>query len=410
MSMADIRTLKDISVPNKKVLVRVDYNVKIKDGKIKDDTRIRESIPTIEHLMKENAKIILMSHLGRPQEELQEGKGLDKVKAGSSLAPVAYHLGKLIGKKIILAPDCVGLAVNDILSKMKSGDIVMLENTRFHKEEEENDPSFARQLADLGDAYVLDGFGISHRANASSAQISLEMLKQNKQVAMGHLMEKELNLWQEARSKKGYKMLVVGGAKLEEKTRAVSKLSKSVDSVLIGGAVYNIIMAAKGLDVGDSLVKEKDKDYTLEGKELSKISNLILADKAVIAKKDFSDIKTIDINDGVPEGYIIADIVIDEKIKEKVGKAQVIIWFGNIGISDVKVGDRFPFAKGTEDFKNAINPAAYVIVGGGDSITASEGIKNKMISTGGGASIKLYTKGTLEGLEALKGNADYFKK
>lgn len=223
-------------------------------------------------------------------------------------------------------------------------------------------------------------------------------------------MDKELKLWEEARKKQGYKLLVIGGAKLEEKTKAVGKLYKAVDAVLVGGAVYNVVMAGKGINVGDSLVKEKDEDYTQKGEELAKkATNLILAEQVVITKTDFSDIITINIEDGVPDDYMITDIIIDDKIKAKIAKAQVIIWFGNIGMSDKEVNGEFPFAKGTEDFKDAINKNAYVIVGGGDSVTASEGLANRVISTGGGAAIELYTKGTLDALEALKGNAEYVK-
>ncbi len=405
------KTIKDIDIKGKKVLLRVDYNVKVKDGKIKDDTRITESLPTINYLIGSGAKLIIMAHFGRPQEELEEGKSLGEVKKETTLAPVAAHLKKLIKKDVNLAPDCIGSKVESMINKMQDGDVVMLENLRWHKEEEENNPDFAKALAELCDVYVFDGFGVAHRAHASTVGVPLYMLSQNKPIVAGFLMDKELKLWYEARKKEGYKLLVIGGAKLEEKTKAVSKLYKAVDAVLVGGAVYNIIMAGKGINVGDSLVTEKDEGYTKQGKEIAeKARNLILAEQVVIAPTDYSDIMTIKISDGVPEGYMITDIVIDKKTKASISKAQVIIWFGNIGMSDKEVNGRFPFAKGTEDFKKAINQKAHVIVGGGDSVTASEGIANRVISTGGGASIELYTKGTLDALEALKGNKDHFKK
>lgn len=406
------KTLKDLDFKGKKVLVRVDYNVKVKDGKITDDTKIKASLPTINYLLKNNAKLILLSHLGRPQEELKAGKSFKEVKKKNTLAPVAVYLGKLINKDVKLAPDCDGAEVKKMVASMQGGDIVMLENFRLRKEEEANDSEFSKTVANLGDVYVFDGFGVAHRVNSSVIGVPLAMIEQNKPVAAGFLMDKELKLWGEARKKKGYKLLVIGGAKLAEKTNAVDKLYKGVNNVLIAGTVYNVIMAGKGTDVGDSLVAEKGKDYTEKGKELAdKAGNLLLAEQVVIAQSDgHGDIKIINISDGVPRGYTITDIVIDENFQEEIAKAQVIIWFGNIGMSDIEVNGRFPFAKGTEAFKNAINNDAYIIIGGGDSVTASEGIPNRVISTGGGASIKLYTTGDLDALEALKGNSKYFKK
>jgi len=406
------KIIKKLDVRSKIVLVRVDYNVKIKDDKIEDDTRIKESLPTVNYLIKNSAKVILMAHFGRPKEELEKGKSIEEIKKKTTLKPVAAHLSKLINKKVKLAPDCIGSEAESLVNEMQDGDIVMLENLRWHKEEEENNQDFAKSLANLCDIYVFDGFGVAHRAHASTAGITLYMLEKNKPVAAGFLMDKELKLWEDARKKQGYKLLVIGGAKLKEKTKAIGKLYKAVDAVLVGGAVYNIIMAGKGISVGDSLVKEKDKDYTEKGKEIAeKANNLLLPKNVVIAKKeDYSDIKIIKIKDGVPKGYMITDIVIDEKIKAEIAKAQVIIWFGNIGMSDKEVNGEFPFAKGTQEFKNEISSNAYVIVGGGDSVTASEGLTNKVISTGGGASIELYTKGTLDALEALKGNKNYFNQ
>ena len=406
------KLINDIDVKGKRVLVRVDYNVKVKNGKIEDDTRIKESLSTVNYLIENKAKLILMAHFGRPQEESEKGKSFDEVKKKTTLKPVASHLSRLINKKVKLAPDCIGSETENLVNKMQDGDILMLENLRWHKEEEANNLNFAKALANLCDVYIFDGFGVAHRAHASTTGIPLYLLEQDKQVAAGFLMDKELKLWEEARKKKGYKLLVIGGAKLKEKTKAISKLYKAVDAVLVGGAIYDIIMAGKGLDVGDSLVEEKGKDYTKKGKEIAeKADNLILPENVVIAKKeDYSDIKIININDGVPNGYMVGDIVIDKKIKTEIAKSEVIIWFGNIGMSDKEVKGEFPFAKGTSEFKDAISPDAYVIVGGGDSVTASEGLKNRAISTGGGASISLYIKGTLAALEALKGNKNYFKK
>ncbi|MBU0628170.1 MAG: phosphoglycerate kinase [Nanoarchaeota archaeon] len=410
--MGEYPILDGLDVSGKRVLVRADYNVKVKDGKIKDDTRIRESLNTINYLTQHGAKVIIMAHLGRPQEELAEGKSIEDVKRSSTLAPVAAHLENLIRKEVSLVPDCIGSEVEKRVRTMQNGDVLMLENLRLHSEEEANDPKFAQSLANLCDMYVFDGFGVSHRAHASTAGVPLYMIEQGKPIAAGFLMDKELRLWSEARAREGYKLLVIGGAKLEEKTKAVDKLAPKVSSVLVGGAVYNIIRAGSGINIGDSLVTDGDENYVSRGKELAtKSSNLILPERVVIARKsDYGDIKKIDIKQGVPEGYMIADMAIDDKIKTEIAKAQVIIWFGNIGMSDLDVNGSFPFAKGTSDFRDAISPNAYVIVGGGDSVTAAKGLANVHISTGGGASIQLYTKGKLDALEALKGNVAYFAK
>ncbi|MDP7180644.1 MAG: phosphoglycerate kinase [Candidatus Woesearchaeota archaeon] len=406
----EYKTIKDLDVSGKRVLVRVEFNVKLNKGEVGDDTRIKESLPTLKYLLEKNARLILLAHLGRPQDELSGGKSVEDVKKDNSLAPVAKHLSGLLGMDVKMAPDSVGDEVRTMVNELKDGGVLLLENLRLYKEELDNDCEFAKTLASYGDIFVFDGFGVAHRVQASPVGVPLEMIAQGKEVAAGLLMDKELRLWEEARKKEGHRLLVIGGKKLNEKVKAVGNLYKAVDSVLVGGAVYNIIIAGKGIAVGDSLIEEKGKDYTGKGKELSgEVGNLLLAKRVVIAKKgDFSDYREISVDDGVPNGYMITDIVIDDDIKAEIEKAQVVIWFGNIGISDAEVNGAHPFAKGTEDFKKTVSKNAYVIVGGGDSITASEGLANSVISTGGGAAIALYTTGTLDALEALKGNKDYF--
>ena len=410
--MADYQRLQDMNLQGKSVLLRVDYNVKVKKGKIDDDTRITASLPTIEYLRKHGARVVIMAHLGRPQEELAEGIPPEQVRVNNSILPVAKHLGDLLNRKILTADDWGGPSVKALIEHMDLGDILMLPNLRINAGEESNDPAFVSVLANLCDIYVFDGFGVAHRAHASTTGVPLYLFSQGrgKDVAAGMLMDSELQLWAEARNKKGYKLLVVGGKKLEEKTTAVSKLHKSVDRVLAAGGVYNVIQAGRGVPIGSSLVSEKDTDYTLIGKELGNtVPNLLLAEQVVVANANNpSDYRAVYAADGVPDGYMIADLVVDAKLKAEINKARVIIWFGNLGISDMELKGQYPFARGTEEFKRAIHPEAYVIVGGGDSVTASEGI-SRIISTGGGAAIKLYTKGTLDALEALKGNATYFQ-
>src|SRR3989339_35428 len=205
--MSEYPVLEGLEVAGKRVLVRVDYNVKVKGGKIKDDTRIRESLDTINYLIENGAKVILMAHFGRPQEELAEGKSQKEVRKTSTLAPVASHLEGLINREVKLAPDCIGPEVEDLIEQMQNGEILMLENLRLHTEEEANDPTFVQSLANLCDVYVFDGFGVAHRAHASTAGIPLYMIEQGKPVAAGFLMDKELKLWSEAREREGYKLL-----------------------------------------------------------------------------------------------------------------------------------------------------------------------------------------------------------
>ena len=207
----EYKTIKDLDVSGKRVLVRVEFNVKLNKGEVGDDTRIKESLPTLKYLLEKNARLILLAHLGRPQDELSGGKSVEDVKKDNSLAPVAKHLSGLLGMDVKMAPDSVGDEVRTMVNELKDGGVLLLENLRLYKEELDNDCEFAKTLASYGDIFVFDGFGVAHRVQASPVGVPLEMIAQGKEVAAGLLMDKELRLWEEARKKEGHRLVVIGG-------------------------------------------------------------------------------------------------------------------------------------------------------------------------------------------------------
>lgn len=399
--MADYKTIEELDIKGKRVLVRLDLNVTLEEGKIADYTRIDAVLKTIRYLTGQGAKTILISHLGRPD---------GKVNPEFSLKSVAKALEEKLGKGVTMAPDCVGSEVEAIVDSMVDGDIVLLQNLRFHAGEEANEQGFVESLAKLADVYINDAFGTAHRAHASTAGVPLYLLEQGKEVAAGYLMQKELEIWGDVVGSEGKKVLIVGGKKLKEKMKAISKLAGKCAYVVPGGVPHNVLQKAAGYDVGDSLVDEEGKDYTKVAKEiLGKASNLVLGEQVVVARlegKKWTDQKTVAIKDGVPEGYSIVDILISDEAKADISACDYAIIFGPLGISEEG------FTQGTKRLAEAIsaNPHIKVVVGGGESAKAYKGVPNMQISTGGGASISYLKDGTLDALEALKGNAEHFKK
>jgi len=399
--MSGYKSIEDLDVSGKKVLLRVEFNLPLKDGKIVDNERIIVTLPTINYLLDNGAKLIIMGHFGRP-----DGKRVEEL----SFKPVAEELASQLGKQVTLAPDCIGDEVSKLVDKMKSGDVVMLENLRFNSGENDNDPDFTEELGALGDVYVNDGFGAAHRISASVVGVPLLYHKQGKDVAAGYLMQKELNIWDDVVSNEGKKMLVVAGRKLKEKMNAIQKLASKMGNVIIGGVPYNVLQKVNGFNLGDSVIDEKGKlfdDIAIE--ILEKNDNLLFADEVVVAKKvgkDFEDAKTIPISEGVPAGYGTVDFLISDKAKSKIKSADYMIIFGPIGV--IEKG----FTKGTKGIAKAIkeNPKIKIIIGGGESATAYGALPNMTVSTGGGAAITYLVKKTLPAEEALKGNVEYFKK
>ena len=394
-------TIRDVNVQGKRVLVRVDFNVPLDDQRhITDDTRIRAAMPTIQYLLEHGAAVILMSHLGRP-----DGQRVDKL----SLKPVAERLSHLLGRPVKMAPDCIGPETEQVSRAIQPGEVLLLENLRFHKEEEKNNADFARQLASLGEIYVNDAFGTAHRAHASTEGIAHILPGY-----AGFLMEKELDyLGSALEHPKRPLVAIVGGAKISDKIGVLNRLLQLGDAILIGGAMANTFFKAQGKDVGDSLVEndklDEAKRILAEAERLGK--RFLLPVDVTIADAFAADAKSQTVApDHVPAGWRILDIgpKTVEAFRAVLNDAQTIIFNGTMGVAE------FPaFAKGTnaviEALAEATRRGATTIIGGGDSAAAVEaaGAAEKMshVSTGGGASLEFLEGRTLPGVKALKDKA-----
>jgi phosphoglycerate kinase len=385
------KTIRDVDFTNKRTLVRVDFNVPIKDGQVTDDTRIKAALPTIQYLIEHHAKVILMSHLGRP-------KGRPDPKY--SLAPAAQHLGQLLNRSVGMAPDCVGPAVEKMVNALKPGEVLLLENVRFHAEEEKNDGAFADQLAKLGDVYVDDAFGSAHRAHAS-----VEAVAHRLPVAVaGFLMEAEIDyLGRALEAPERPFVAILGGAKISDKIGVIQNLLTKVDRLLIGGGMANTFLKAQGLAVADSLVEDSVID-TAQDLIKQAGDKLLLPVDAVIGDKfeASAQSKVVDVKN-VPDGWRILDIgpKTVSVYNEVVATAKMIVWNGPMGVFE------FPrFAEGTNAVARAVAASkATSIVGGGDSAAAMQNssVADQIthISTGGGASLEFLEGKTLPGVAAL---------
>ena len=391
-------TVDKLDVKGKRVFVRVDFNVPIEKGIITDDMRIRGALPTIKLLVERQAKVILASHLGRP-------KGGPSPEF--SLAPAAKRLSELLGKPVTMAPDCIGPEVGKLVSGMKNGDVLMLENVRFHKGEEKNDPEFAKALASLADMYVDDAFGTAHRAHASTEGIT-HFLKGP--FAAGFLIQKELKYLGDALDKPERPFLaILGGKKVADKIGVIRNLLKKVDSLIIGGGMAYTFYKAQGLEIGTSLF---DQEAFETAKEILKESGgkpekiLLPVDCLVADKFDVSANTKVVAANAIPAGWQGVDIG-PESIKifiDKIKRAKTIVWNGPIGVFEI---DRF--AEGTRKIAEAMAQSdAVTVIGGGDSAAALEkfGLTGKMthVSTGGGASLEFLEGIQLPGIAALTDN------
>ena len=385
------KTVRDIDFTGKRALVRVDFNVPLKDGKVTDDTRIRASLPTIQYLIDKGAKVILMSHLGRPK-----GKPTPEF----SLGPAALRLGELLGRPVKLAMDCIGPVAESAVNMLQPGDVLLLENLRFHAEEEANDAAFAQKLAALGDIYVNDAFGCAHRAHASTEGVAHYL-----PAIGGFLMERELEyLGRALESPRRPFVAILGGAKISDKIKVIENLLGKVDRLLIGGGMANTFLKAKGLAVGDSLVEdgslgEAQRLMAQAGDRLLLPTDAVVAD--AFAADARSQIVTVH---AVPAGWRILDIGPDTITRYKVALtgAHTVVWNGPMGVFE------FPrFAEGTKAIAKVLAelPDATTVIGGGDSAAAVEqaGLADKMthISTGGGASLEFLEGRVLPGVAAL---------
>jgi phosphoglycerate kinase len=383
-----INLLKDANVAGKRVLVRFDYNVSVKNGAVADDTRLKETLPTINFLRSDGAKLIIMSHLGRPDGKLVEGM---------SLKPVAVHLSELLGVEVKMAPDCIGPETEAMAASLKEGEIIMLENLRFHKEEEENDDEFSRQLASLGEVYVNDAFGTVHRAHASVVGVTKYLPGYS-----GFLLQKEIEMLGNILGNPDKPFIaVLGGAKVSDKIGVISNLSKKADLLLIGGAMQFTFLQAKGMGTGTSLY-EKNEEHDAVG--MLATGKLVLPVDAVVASSLTSDdIEIVPIN-GIPATKKGLDIG-PETVKlfsDKIKTAKTIVWNGPMGVFETEA-----FSKGTIAIANAIaSSEATTVIGGGDTIAVSHksGVKQKFtfVSTGGGAMLEFLEGKELPGIVALK--------
>lgn len=391
-------TVRDIDVRGKRVLMRVDFNVPLDDsGRISDDTRIRASLPTIEYLLGQGASVVLMSHLGRP-------KGQPNPKY--SLRPVADRLSELLDIPVAMAADCVGPDVERQAMALQPGQVLLLENLRFHPEEEANNPAFAKQLAALGEVYVNDAFGTAHRAHASTEGVAHDL-----PAVAGFLMEKELNFLGSAlENPKRPFVAISGGAKVSDKIAVLDRLIEIADAILIGGGMANTFFKANGLEVGDSLVEEDklDEARRLMQKAREAGKRFVLPVDVAVADRFAADAeRTLTTPDHVLPGWRILDIGPQTLVVfgEVLADAQTIVWNGTMGVAE------FPaFAQGTNALIGQLvertQEGATTIVGGGDSAAAVEaaGAADKVthVSTGGGASLEFLEGRTLPGVAALR--------
>jgi phosphoglycerate kinase len=388
------KTVRDIDLRKKRVLVRVDFNVPVKEGKITDDTRITAALPTLTYILdQKGASVILMSHLGRPKKPDKE----------NSLAPVAQRLSELLGKKVSLAPDCVGPEAEAAVKAMKPGDVLLLENVRFHPEEEKNDPDFARKLASLGDVYVNDAFGTAHRAHASTEGVAKILPG-----VAGFLMEKEIKFLGGVFENPAKPFVaIIGGAKVSTKIAVLESLLPRVTSMIIGGGMAYTFLKVQGHSVGKSLVEAEflpTATAFLDKAKKSGAEVLLPLDHKVAS--EFAENAAAEPVDGVdiPDGKVAMDIGPKSValFRERILKARTVVWNGPMGVFE------FPaFAAGTQEIAKAVADCkGTTVVGGGDSVAAVNqfGLAERIthVSTGGGASLELLEGKQLPGVVALQ--------
>jgi len=398
-TMNNVRSIDQLDLAGKRVLVRVDFNVPLDDaGAITDDKRITESLPTIRKIMESGGRTILMSHLGRPKGERREKY---------SLRPAAERLSQLLGAEVKLAPDCIGDEVKQMVDAMNDGDVLMLENLRFHRGEEANDEAFARQLAELGDVYINDAFGTAHRAHASTEAVARFV----KEKGAGYLLLKELKFLGDAVCNPERPFVaILGGSKISGKIDVINALLDRCDSILIGGGMMFTFFRAQGREIGSSLVEEDKVEvaHAILADAASRKVDLVLPSDVVLADRFAADAETkLASADDIPSGWMGLDIGPETRrdFSDRIRRAKTVVWNGPMGVFEME-----KFAAGTKAVAEALVMAteegATTIVGGGDSAAAIAelGLAAKMthVSTGGGASLEFLEGRELPGVKALK--------
>jgi phosphoglycerate kinase len=398
-------SIRDLDLTDKRVLIRVDFNVPLKDGIITDDTRIRETLPTIEYALRHKAKVILCSHLGRPK-----GKPVDSM----SLRPLVAHLRGMLDhilgddENVAFSPNCVGVVASEMAANLESGQPLLLENLRFHPEEEANDPTFAKKLASLCDIYVNDAFGSAHRAHASTEGITHFV----KVSAAGLLMQKELTYLGKALTEPDKPFVaIIGGAKVSDKIQVIDNLLDKADAIIIGGGMAYTFLNAQGQSTGKSLVETDKIDVAKAALEKAKAKGVrfLLPVDHVLADKFAPNAKTQTFSGkgAFPEEWMALDIGPKSiaLFEDEIAEARTVIWNGPMGVFEMPA-----FARGTNEIAAAVarNHDATTIVGGGDSVAAIQqsGVADRIthISTGGGASLEFLEGKTLPGVAALTDN------
>lgn len=388
------QTIHDIDLKGKKVLIRVDYNVPLDEkGQITDDARISKSLETLRYCLEQNAKLVLMSHLGRPK-----GKPAPQY----SLKPAAERLSLLLQRKVELLPDCVGSQVEEKVNHLKSGEVVMLENLRFHAEEEKNDAAFSKQLAALGEIYVNDAFGSAHRAHASTEGVTHYLPS-----VAGLLLAKEVEYFDKAISQPERPFVtILGGAKVSDKVKLISNLIDKADALIIGGAMAYTFYKVLGIKIGTSKFEPEGEPAAREALEKAKAKNipLVLPVDRVISQKFEKNSENKIVEGDIPDGWMGLDIGPKsvEKFKEILSKAKTIVWNGPVGVFEMP-----PFDRGTKALaEHLAGLKATTIIGGGDTAAAIKlfNLEEKMshVSTGGGASLEYLEGKTLPGVAALR--------
>ncbi len=396
MSSLNKKSIEDIDVSNKRVLARCDFNVPLKDGVITNDKRIVAALPTIKYLIEHGAKLILCSHLGRPKEGWEPE---------FSLAPVAKRLSELLGKEVVMAKDVIGEDAKAKAAALKAGDVMLLENVRYHKEEKKNDPAFAKELASLAEIYVNDAFGAAHRAHASTAGVADYL-----PAVCGYLMQKEIDfIGNTIENPKHPFVAILGGAKVSDKIGVIENLIDKVDTLIIGGGMAYTFMRAMGNTTGTSICEEDKLDLArdLMAKARAKgVSFLIPVDNIVAREYKEDSVYMRIYSDAIPDGWMGLDIgpTTQELFSKTLKGAGTVIWNGPMGVSEWE-----NFAAGTRAVAQAIadesENGAISVIGGGDSVAAVTklGYADKMshISTGGGASLEFMEGKKLPGIECL---------
>ncbi|WP_129689888.1 phosphoglycerate kinase [Gottfriedia acidiceleris] len=387
------KSLHDIDVKGKRVFCRVDFNVPMANGEVTDDTRIRAALPTIQYLIENGAKVILASHLGRPKGQVNEDMRLN---------PVATRLSEKLGKNVIKADEAYGPKVQEEISKMNEGDVLLLENVRFYPGEEKNDEALAKEFASLADVYVNDAFGAAHRAHATTAGIAKHI-----PAVAGFLMEKEINVLGKALSNPERPFTaIIGGAKVRDKIGVIENLLEKVDNLIIGGGLAYTFLKAKGYEIGKSLLEEDKIDLANEfmQKAEAKGVKFYMPIDAIVADKFGEDANTREVDiDSIPADWEALDIgpKTTALYADVIKSSKLVIWNGPMGVFEID-----KFAQGTKGVAQALADSdAYSIIGGGDSAAAAEkfGLADKMshISTGGGASLEFMEGKELPGVALL---------